>query len=131
MLPACDRKENIKSSGDDTQGIKKQLLEGADTLEKSKELYFQNGLTITGLGVNYSGDVTKKTDNFFWPAIQKMTGVDLDIFWAEEDARKCLAAGMSAHLAKPIHIVKIKQTLMEMLPEKRMKINGCFPGYQL
>ena len=131
MLPACDRKENIKSSGDDTQGIKKQLLEGADNLEKSKELYFQNGLTITGLGVNYSGDVTKKTDNFFWPAIQKMTGVDLDIFWAEEDARKCLAAGMSAHLAKPIHIVKIKQALMEMLPEKRMKINGCFPGYQL
>lgn len=131
MLPVCDRKENIKSSGDDTQGIKKQLLEGADNLEKSKELYFQNGLTITGLGVNYSGDVTKKTDNFFWPAIQKMTGVDLDIFWAEEDARKCLAAGMSAHLAKPIHIVKIKQTLMEMLPEKRMKINGCFPGYQL
>ncbi len=123
MLPACDRKENIKSSGDDTQGIKEQLLEGADNLEKSKELYFENGLTITGLGVNYSGDVTKKTDNFFWPAIQKMTGVDLDIFWAEEDARKCLAAGMSVHLAKPIHIVKIKQTLMEMLPEKRMKIN--------
>ena len=75
MLPACDRKENIKSSSDDTQGIKEQLLEGADNLEKSKELYFENGLTITGLGVNYSGDVTKKTDNFFWPAIQKMTGV--------------------------------------------------------
>lgn len=60
LLPACDRKENIKSSGDDTQGIKEQLLTQADKLEKSNTLYFEDGLTITGLGVNYSGDVTKK-----------------------------------------------------------------------
>lgn len=54
-------------------------------MKKSEQLYFENGLTITGIGVNFSGNAAKKTDNYFWPAIRKMTGVDLDIFWEEKE----------------------------------------------
>ena len=68
------------------QTIKEKLLSGVDQLDKSKQLYFEDGLTITGMGENYSGDVTKKTDNYFWPAIEKMTGVKLDIFWEEKES---------------------------------------------
>lgn len=46
-------------------GIKEKLIAAVDQLEKSPRLYFEDELTITGMGVNYSGDVTKKTDNFF------------------------------------------------------------------
>jgi len=60
-------------------------LAGAAQLEKSRNLYYDNGLTITGIGVIFSGDVTRKTDNFFWPAIEKMTGVTLDIYWEKEE----------------------------------------------
>ena len=56
------------------------------SLDRSQQLYFDEGLTITGMGINYSGDVTKRTDNFFWPAIEKMTGVNLDIFWEERES---------------------------------------------
>ena len=65
--------------------IKQRLLAGAQQLERSQQLYFEQGLTITGMGVNFSGDVTKKTDNFFWTSIEKMTGVNLDIFWEDKD----------------------------------------------
>lgn len=81
-LGACSKKETILEA---EQTIKEKLLSGVDQFDKSKQLYFENGLTITGMGENFSGDVTKKTDNYFWPAIKKMTGVDLDIFWEEKE----------------------------------------------
>ena len=81
-LGACDKTESIP---EEEQTIKEKLLSGVDQLEKSRQLYFENGLTITGMGVNFSGDVTKKTDNYFWLSIEKMTGVDLDIFWEEQE----------------------------------------------
>ena len=39
----------------------------------------------------------------------------------EEDARKCLAAGMNAHLAKPIDIELLKKTLAKLVPRARRK----------
>ena len=39
----------------------------------------------------------------------------------EEDARKCLAAGMNAHLAKPIDIELLKKTLAKLAPRARRK----------
>lgn len=81
-LPACGNPEKTQGA---EMGIKEKMLAGAAQLEKSETLYFENGLTITGIGVNFSGDVTRKTDNYFWPAIEKMTGVDLDIFWETEE----------------------------------------------
>lgn len=65
--------------------IKQRLLAGVEQLDRSQQLYFENGLTITGMGVNFSGDVTRKNDNFFWNAIEKMTGVNLDIFWEDKE----------------------------------------------
>ena len=66
--------------------IKERLLAESGQLEKSELLYFEDGLVITGMGVNFSGDVTKKTDNYFWPSIRSLTGVDLDIFWEEKES---------------------------------------------
>ena len=82
-LGACT---NTQPKPEAEQTIKEKLLSGVGQLEKSQQLYFENGLTITGMGVNFSGDVTKKTDNYFWPSIEKMTGVDLDIFWEEKES---------------------------------------------
>lgn len=82
-LAACGKTEAAPAA---EAGIKEKLIAGVDRLEKSQQLYFEDGLTITGMGVNFSGDVTKKTDNFFWPAIEKMTGVNLDIFWEEKES---------------------------------------------
>ncbi|MGN0650451.1 MAG: extracellular solute-binding protein [Oscillospiraceae bacterium] len=81
-VTACSGTENISEP---QASIKEKLLSGVESLERSNRLYFENGLTITGMGVNFSGDVTKKTDNFFWKAIEKKTGVNLDIFWEEKD----------------------------------------------
>ena len=81
-LAACGNSEKTPEA---EAGIKEKLLAGAAQLEKSRNLYYDNGLTITGIGVNFSGDVTRKTDNFFWPAIEKMTGVTLDIYWEKEE----------------------------------------------
>ena len=33
----------------------------------------------------------------------------------EEDAKKCFAAGMNAHLAKPLEIEKLKRTIKEQV----------------
>lgn len=65
--------------------IKERLLAGVNGLAPSEQLCFEDGLTITGMGVNFSGDVTKWDDNFFWQAIERMTGVTLDIFWEEKE----------------------------------------------
>jgi len=36
----------------------------------------------------------------------------------DEDARKCLAAGMDVHLAKPLHVEKIKQAIQRLRKER-------------
>ena len=36
-----------------------------------------------------------------------------------EDAQKCLAAGMNAHLSKPIDIDQLKETLARLAPGNR------------
>lgn len=82
-LVACGKTEKAPEA---EAGIKEKLLAGVDQLERSQQLYFEDGLIITGMGVNFSGDVTKKTDNYFWKSIEKKTGVDLDIFWEEKES---------------------------------------------
>lgn len=67
-LVACGKTEKAPEA---EVGIKEKLLAGVDQLERSQQLYFEDGLTITGMGVNFSGDVTKKTDNYFWKSIEK------------------------------------------------------------
>lgn len=54
--------------------IKERLLSAVDGLEKSRQLYFEQGLTITGLGSNYSEDPIHPAENYYFPAIEKLTG---------------------------------------------------------
>lgn len=82
-LTSCGKSEKAPEP---EAGIKEKLIAAVDRLDRSQQLYFEEGLTITGMGINYSGDVTRKTDNFFWPAIEKLTGVNLDIFWEEKES---------------------------------------------
>lgn len=82
-LTACGKSEKAPEP---EAGIKEKLIAAVDRLDRSQQLYFEEGLTITGMGINYSGDVTRKTDNFFWPAIEKLSGVNLDIFWEEKES---------------------------------------------
>lgn len=85
MLPGLVACGKTEKEPEPEMGIKEKLIAAVDQLERSQQLFFEDGFTITGMGVNFSGDVTKKTDNFFWPAIEKMTGVNLDIFWEEKE----------------------------------------------
>lgn len=99
VLTACGNREDLKTGNlsekivqteteavsADQKPIKEALLEAADTLEPSSQLYFENGLKINGLAVNWSGDAVKTTDNFYWKSIEKLTGTTFDIFWAEEE----------------------------------------------
>ncbi|MGN0743280.1 MAG: hypothetical protein ACI4L8_11545 [Candidatus Fimadaptatus sp.] len=84
ILAACMLLGACASAGQEPT-IKERLLAGVDELERSGQLYFEDGLTITGMGVNFSGDVTRRNDNYFWPAIEKLTGVNLDIFWEDKE----------------------------------------------
>ncbi len=82
-ITSCSKADT--ETADTQPDIKERLISAADNLERSKLLYFKNGLKITGLGINYSGNATKKSDNFYWSAIEKMTGVSLDIFWTDRN----------------------------------------------
>lgn len=84
LLTACGKQTAPAPAADNPAGIKDRLLAAAASLQPGAQLYFEDGLTITGVGLNDSGNATQKSDNFFWPAIQKLTGVDLDIFWGEQ-----------------------------------------------
>ena len=39
----------------------------------------------------------------------------------QEDAEKCIAVGMNAHLAKPLDIEKVKQTICKQVRDAKMK----------
>ena len=38
----------------------------------------------------------------------------------EEDAKKCINAGMNAHMAKPLDIEKVEQTICKQLRDAKM-----------
>ena len=39
----------------------------------------------------------------------------------QEDAEKCIAVGMNAHLAKPLDIEKVKQTICKQVRDAKIK----------
>ena len=39
----------------------------------------------------------------------------------QEDAEKCIAVGMNAHLAKPLDIEKVEQAICKQLRDAKMK----------
>ena len=65
--------------------INQDLLDAASQLEKSEQLYFDNGLEISGLGVTYDGRPTEFDGCYYWPAIEKMTNAHVDIDWHDAE----------------------------------------------
>ena len=53
------------------------------------------------------------------PAAKTMRIIAMTANAFYEDAQKCLAAGMNAHLAKPLQIKKVKQTIAEWVKNNR------------
>ena len=39
----------------------------------------------------------------------------------QEDAEKCIAVGMNAHLAKPLDIEKVEQTICKQIRDAKIK----------
>lgn len=65
--------------------MNQDLLDAAAELKKSDQLYFDNGLEISGLGVTYDGRPTEFDGCYYWPAIEKMTNAHVDVDWHEAD----------------------------------------------
>ena len=62
-----------------------KLLDAVPTLEKSESLYFEDGLTITGMGVHFNSYPTEFDGCFYFPAIEQKTGAHIAIDWRVED----------------------------------------------
>ncbi len=65
--------------------MNQSLLEASKTLPASEQLYYEDGLEITGLGVTYDGRPTEFDGCYYFPAILSMTGVRVDIDWQEDE----------------------------------------------
>ena len=63
-----------------------ELIDAAQTLEPSSELWFENGLTITGLGAHFNNNPVGFDACYYWPAIEKLTNAHIDIDWRTEDS---------------------------------------------
>ena len=89
VLAGCAEQEQAKTEDAaeefSVEQMKQDLLDAADGLEKSGELYFENGLEITGLGVTYDGRPTEFDGCYYWPAIEKMTNTHVAVDWHEAD----------------------------------------------
>lgn len=64
--------------------MNQELLTASKTLLRSKSLYFENGLEITGLGVTYDGRPVSFDGCYYFPAIEAMTGAHVAIDWQED-----------------------------------------------
>ena len=81
---AGKKQEEVKKSAEEysVDQMKEDLLAAADQLEKSQELYFDDGIEITGLGVTYDGRPTEFDGCYYWKA---MTNAHVAIDWHEAD----------------------------------------------
>ncbi|MGN0689665.1 MAG: hypothetical protein ACI4KH_04540 [Oscillospiraceae bacterium] len=61
--------------------MNKDMLAAVETLQKSDSLYFENGLEISALGVTFDGRPTSFDGCYYFPAVEKMTGVHLAVDW--------------------------------------------------
>ena len=84
---AGKKQEEVKKSAEEysVDLMKEDLLAAADQLEKSQELYFDDGIEITGLGVTYDGRPTEFDGCYYWKAMEKMTNAHVAIDWHEAD----------------------------------------------
>ena len=84
---AGKKQEEVKKSAEEysVDQMKEDLLAASDQLEKSQELYFDDGIEITGLGVTYDGRPTEFDGCYYWKAMEKMTNAHVAIDWHEAD----------------------------------------------
>lgn len=86
VLSGCQRENQGKTEEVfQVDRMNQDLLEGAKSLPKSKNLYFENGLEITGLGLTYDGRPTDFDGCYYFPAIEAMTGAHVSIDWQEDE----------------------------------------------
>lgn len=84
---AGKKQEEVKKSAEEysVDQMKEDLLAASDQLEKSQEVYFDDGIEITGLGVTYDGRPTEFDGCYYWKAMEKMTNAHVAIDWHEAD----------------------------------------------
>lgn len=99
VLGGCQASGGQKEEPFSVEGMNGALLERAKALPKSDTLYFADGLNITGLGVTYDGRPTTFDGCYYFPAIEALTGVHVDIDWQEE-------AGYSSAVAATVLMSK-------------------------
>lgn len=84
LLTGCSSSSSDEGSFS-VEGMNEKLLESAKTLPKSQNLYFENGLEITGLGVTFDGRTKSFDGCYYFPAIESLTGAHVAIDWHEAD----------------------------------------------
>ena len=87
VLGGCQAGNTPEGANEEFQAedMNRKLLAAAGDLPHSKELYFEGGLTVTGLGVTYDGRPTDFDGCYYFPAIESMTGAHVAIDWQESD----------------------------------------------
>lgn len=85
-LTSCTANEiqNGEKAELDVQKMNEEMINAAKHLPKS-ELFYCDNLEITGLGVNYDGRPTDYDGCYYFPAIEAMTGVKVNIDWHTSD----------------------------------------------
>ena len=65
--------------------MNQDLITAAASFSRSDQLFYENGLEITGLGVTYDGRPTDFDGCYYFPAIEAATGVHVAIDWQENE----------------------------------------------
>lgn len=84
LMTGCAAESSIpeaEAEKSSAAGMNQRLLYAAYSLKPSSTLYFESGLEITGLGVTFDGRPTSFDGCYYFPAIEKMTGVHAAIDW--------------------------------------------------
>ena len=92
---------------------------GGEALEVIKEQEIDLILTDVMMPVMSGIDATKAIRSLNRPDAKTLPIIAMTANAFYEDAQKCLAAGMNAHLAKPLQIKKVKQTIAEWVKNNR------------
>lgn len=87
LLGGCQAKAPTQPPAEaySVERMNRDLLAAAAKLPKSETLYFEQGLTITGIGMTYDGRPTAFDGCYYFPAVEAMTGAHVAIDWQEEE----------------------------------------------
>ena len=93
LLTGCSSSFSDKGSFS-VERMNEKLLESAKTLPKSQNLFFENGLEITGLGVTFDGRPKSFDGCYYFPAIESLTGAHVAVDWHEADGYSSTVAAV-------------------------------------